>query len=288
MKKLIALLLLFAMMLSLSGCGEKAPEPEDSMGFAPSEATPAPTFTPVQPVGDPQETPEALPSTLEATPTPEPTPVSGIDSTAVETPSSKEPKNYKDAVKINTDVMGWIKVPNTNIDYPILYSKDFYYNTHDIFKKKSNNGCIYAYYNMLTKNNTITGHNMRKAGLMLNGLHKLQDKKEDLKTQKNRTFSIDWFTLTSWEVFALYETQDNEPKSTLEYNTHHLANKSAAEVQQWIDTQKGRSEIDLGVNVSPDDYFITLVTCGDNYDYDTAQSRLYFFLRCPDPIKKKS
>lgn len=286
MKKVVALLLLFAMILPMAACGEKAPEPSDSMGFEVENTPVPPAQQPSLPVESSGEDPaEATPVEPEetpnpnTTPTPAPTPESGVDATATE--KVVEVKDVKAARKLNPDVVGWIKVPNTNINYPILFSADFYYNTHDINKKKSNNGSIYAYFDRLTRNNVIAGHNMRKSGVMFHELHKLQDNKESLKEKKNRTFEIDYWELKKWEVFALYEVPDNEPKKTREYNTQHLAKASASEMQTWIDTQISKSEVDLGVKPSPNDFFITLVTCGDNYDYNTAESRLYFFLYCP-------
>ncbi|MDR1619927.1 MAG: sortase [Clostridiales bacterium] len=289
MKKYIALLLLAAFLLTVAACNK---EPEDNtMNIG---ETSAPTSTPAQtmqaatpssiPTATPTSTPVSTPQAA-ATPTPKPTPEVATNFDSTQKPVKELPKSLSAAQKINSDVYGWIKVPNTNINYPILYSSSWYYDKHDIYRNKLDAGSIYSYYNVFTRNNVITGHNMRKAGTMFHELHKLQDDKASLTTKKNRMFDIDWFGVNDWEVFALYETTDSEPKSTLEYNTQHLGDASASTVQSWIDKQRGRSEIDIGVKPSPDDFFITLVTCGDNYDYGDAQSRLYFFLRSPDPSK---
>lgn len=290
MKKILALILTIAFVLSITAaCGKEPNEdliiPVPATPDAAGSEGPGASGTGVASPGEasPGEASPGEASPGNATPTPVPTPEQATDFDAVETPSGKEPKNIKEAMAINSDVIGWIKVPNTNIDYPILYSSSFYYNSHDIYKKSSNNGTIYSYYNMLTHNSIIAGHNMRKAGTMFHELHTLQNNKEDLKKEKNRTFTLDWFSLTKWEVFALYETQDSEPASTLEENIKHLGDKKRTDVQAWIDKQISRSEIDLGVKPSPDDFLMTLITCGDNYDWSEAQSRLYFFLRCTNP-----
>lgn len=209
------------------------------------------------------------------------------DEPATPTPSNM-PTDLAAAKKINSDVIGWIKVPNTNINYPILYDKNFKYNDHDIFGNKTGNpgaGSIYTYYDVLTRNITVTGHNMRKAKSMFHGLHQLQNDKSSLKTQKNRIFSITIFDspYKEWEVWALYETKDNESAETRRNNTAHLSKSSASEIEAWIAGQKSRSEVDLGVSVSADDILMTLVTCGDNYDSPTAESRLYFFLKARNP-----
>lgn len=273
-------------------CGQ-TPEPSDEMSFGESPLPSAAVTTPAPQATTPAPTPDAgtiTPDAAAGSPTPavsatpdaSATPVVTVNPDSTAKPEGKQPTSLKEAIAINDDVIGWIKVPNTNIDYPILYDKKFYYNAHDIYKKSSDYGCIYTYYNILTRNNTVTGHNMRKSGTMLHELHKLQNDKEKLKTKANRTFTVQLFSLKKWEVFALYETKDSEPQSTLLDNTNHLGKASKEEIQAWIDKQKSRSEIDLGVSVSPDDFLMTIVTCGDNYDNSTAQSRLYYFLHCID------
>ena len=46
-----------------------------------------------------------------------------------------------------------------------------------------------------------------------------------------------------------------------------------------IQHQLSRSQVNFGTKVSADDVFLTIYTCGTNYDSSTAQSRLYYFLK---------
>ena len=51
--------------------------------------------------------------------------------------------DYSSVVKVNTDTVGWIKVPNTNIDYPVVqYINNDYYLNHDFDKKYNYRGAI--------------------------------------------------------------------------------------------------------------------------------------------------
>lgn len=188
--------------------------------------------------------------------------------------------SYEAALSVNPDVVGFINVPNTNIKYPILYGRDWYYNDHDIYRNKSNAGSIYSYYNVLAKNNPITGHNMRQAGTMFHALHEIQNNASSLQEYSNRIWTINLFGRNAkWEVFSIYEVPHDEPTSTLLYNTQTLSSVDDATIMEWINTQISRSEVNLGVTPSPRSTFVTLITCGDNFDYDEAQSRLYVFLR---------
>ena len=65
---------------------------------------------------------------------------------------------------INPDVVGWVKVNETNIDYAVTKSIDNeYYLTHNLYKEKDPNGWIYMdYTNNATKiddNIILYGHN---------------------------------------------------------------------------------------------------------------------------------
>ncbi len=196
----------------------------------------------------------------------------------------------------NKDTVGWIQVPGTNIDDPILYGANFYYATHNINKQKSYEG-VYPFYNKLTKNVVIFGHNLRGSGKGFHDLHHMQEtalgysrcqsgscgKSLGSKFQNwqadNRVWNISIYGKSKWEVFAMYEVKANEPKSTLRNNWSSLSGASSSTVQKWIDGQLKRSEVNFGVSVSPKDTFLTIITCGTNYDSATANSRLFVFLK---------
>lgn len=181
----------------------------------------------------------------------------------------------------NPDVVGWIQINKTNIDYPMLYGDNYYYNYYTIDKKESELGSIYPIYDRFQKNNVVAGHNGRVKGLMFHMLHYIQDNKQDLHIYKNRIVGVTIYKqYMEWEIFALYETGRHEPPTTLKYNISRMRDWTDEQVQEWINTQLARSEIDLGIDVSPEDTFLTLYTCGDYHISDTTnQARLYIFLR---------
>ena len=120
----------------------------------------------------------------------------------------------------------------------------------------------------------------------------------NLMTPEGRTWDISVDGIDAqWEVWAFYEVKKNEPGSTLYYNTwwpndnkdvkYTFKKPDAAFVQEWINKQLERSEVNLGVNPSTSGQFMTIYTCGDNHDSSDAQSRLYFFLRQVNPASTK-
>lgn len=91
-------------------------------------------------------------------------------------------KKYKKVYEKNNDLVGWIKIKDTNIDYPVMQTKDDYsYYLKRNFNKKSSiygtpfvgDGCGI---NPNSDNVIIYGHNM-KNGTMFADLNKYKDKK---------------------------------------------------------------------------------------------------------------
>lgn len=85
---------------------------------------------------------------------------------------------YRDLYQKNSDLVGWLNIPNTKIDYPVMQrERDFYLN-HDFRKQPStiglpflDNGCDI---NQDKQNIVIYAHNM-KNGAMFHGLFEYLD-----------------------------------------------------------------------------------------------------------------
>lgn len=94
--------------------------------------------------------------------------------------TSKNPIDFKELKKINPEIVGWIKIPGTNIDYPVLQSmkSDNYYLHRDIYGNYKYAGSIYMEYcnnDRFTDRVTLLyGHNMIN-GTMFADLHKFSD-----------------------------------------------------------------------------------------------------------------
>ena len=101
----------------------------------------------------------------------------------------KEEINWEKLEEINQDIIAWIKIENTNINYPILKDKENLKYLKITFDGKSNiNGSIFTLNdNPFQDNETVIhGHNM-KNGIMFSELSKYM-RKEFL--EKHSTFDI--------------------------------------------------------------------------------------------------
>lgn len=168
---------------------------------------------------------------------------------------------------MNEDVVGWITVDGTQIDYPILQGEDNdAYLTTNFEGRESRAGSIFLDYrnDILSKdlNTVIYGHRM-KDGSMFQHLNKYLD--EDFFFQ-HRTFEYDTlFKSYEAEVFAVYPT-------LTDFNYIETRFDTSEEYRELIDEIKARSKFSTDIDIAEDDQIITLSTC--DYMLDEDHGRL--------------
>lgn len=131
---------------------------------------------------------------------------------------------------INGDIIGWIEIEGTNINYPILKDNKQYYLKHSFNKKYSNAGAIFTTnINPFVERETIIyGHNMRNE-TMFSELSKYLDK--DFLNSHN-TFKIYTPSVTYiGRIFSVYsigiEDENNNIKQ-LDYDDRIAYYKNAS------------------------------------------------------------
>lgn len=84
----------------------------------------------------------------------------------------KKEKNidFGELKNLNKDIVAWIKIPGTRINYPIVQGSDDKEYLHRTFLKKRNSK------DFTSENNIVYGHHMRN-GTMFADLVKLRDQK---------------------------------------------------------------------------------------------------------------
>ncbi|MCI8587797.1 MAG: class B sortase, partial [Clostridia bacterium] len=84
------------------------------------------------------------------------------DNSSIQENTNENNYNLENIVKINSDVIGWIKIDGTNIDYPVMQNKNFYLHKN-IYKNYSSHGTPYLaeHCNLKSSDNLIIyGHHM--------------------------------------------------------------------------------------------------------------------------------
>ena len=132
----------------------------------------------------------------------------------------KENKNAQ-WIAINSDFMGWLKIPGTNIDYPYLRSSDNKdYLTLDIYKKYSDAGSVFMDYrnlgNFNDEHTVIYGHYMKNE-TMFHNLTYYHDI-EYLKSHDVIEISGLYETRT-FKIFSVYEISVDDYVLDLNFET---------------------------------------------------------------------
>ena len=179
-------------------------------------------------------------------------------------------EKYAEVFAQNDDLIGWISIPGTRIDYPVMQTKDDpdFYLKHAFDKSYSNYGVPYAAENCdadISDNMVIYGHHMNN-GSMFSDLCKYAD--EDFYREHT---IIHFDTLDSfgeYEVVAAFKTVAYSEDG---FKYYHFVNAESAEAfDEYIAQCKALALYDTGVTAEYGDQLITLSTC----EYSRTNGRM--------------
>ena len=180
-------------------------------------------------------------------------------------------QDYKDLYLQNTDLVGWIQIPGTNIDYPVMQTPNSpnYYLKRNFEKESSGHGSLYVQENcdVVTPsgNVIIYGHRM-KDRTMFAQLDKYE--KKDFWVQNPYIYFDTLTELHAYKVAYVFVTTATEGQGFPYYEYVSLDNEE--DFNAFVGACKGYCIYNTGVDVSFGDHFITLSTC----DYTRINGRL--------------
>lgn len=163
----------------------------------------------------------------------------------------------------NHDLVGWLTIEGTKIDYPVMQcDDDTYYLSHNFRKEEDKYGCLYvksiADVGTPGTNIIIYGHNM-KDGSMFGELDRYESETFGREHQ-----SIIFDTLyeeREYQVMAVFQTQISEDETgRFQYYQFYEA-RTKEEFREFYEHVKDRSIYDTGVTAAFGDTFLTLSTC---------------------------
>ncbi len=165
-------------------------------------------------------------------------------------------------LSVNEDVVGELKVNNTNVDYPVVQAKDNdYYLGHNINKEKNANGWVFLDYRNnsmnLDKNNIIYGHNMYYSGVMFGTLHKTSNKSWYTNPDNQIITYNTLYENMKFKIFSIYRV----PK-TNDYLKVYFEDDN--DFLDFIKMITDRSIYNFNVPVFASDKILTLSTCSNN------------------------
>lgn len=185
-------------------------------------------------------------------------------------PKRQEPERVKKEsfaklAEINRDITGWIRIPYTDTDYPVVKGKDnVYYLTHTVTGKKLKHGAIFMDYRNHTAkldfNTILYGHNMSDGSMF--GAVPMFKNKAFFEKCRFITFETP-AAKGKWEVFSVYVTDTG-------FDYLRTGFSSKEETEAFITLLKEKSLFRRDIAITPEDRLLTLSTC--SYEFKDART----------------
>ncbi len=180
-------------------------------------------------------------------------------------------EEYASLYNENNDFIGWLSVPSTNIDYPVMQTDNNDDYLHTNFQKEYEfSGTLFADYRgqigpgEMPHNTVIYGHNMRykyQFSALMNFKHDINFVKLSPVVDFNTLYNNN-----KYKIFSIFVTNiSDEHGEVFDYTGVNYFN-SRSEFYDFVLECGDRSYYDMGVDVEYGDEFLTLSTC----DQDTG------------------
>lgn len=166
--------------------------------------------------------------------------------------------DFQDLKEVNNEIVGWIQVNGTNINYPFVQGKNnVFYLTHAFDKSYNTAGWVFLDYRnngeLTDKNNILYAHG-RKDGIMFGSLRNALTNGW-LNNSNNFVIKIATPNESSmWQVFSVYHIPTTNDYLSIEFN-------SDDSFLSFANMLRERSAYDFGVALGPNDKILTLSTC---------------------------
>lgn len=162
----------------------------------------------------------------------------------------------------NPDIFAWIRIPGTDIDYPILQydgEDQSYYLERNMYREKDRDGSIYVeIYNekdMTDPNTIIYGHNWSTGGMF----HSLENfQKQEFFDEHPEIYIYFPDRILTYEIFTSHEFDDRH--LLYAYNFKDV-DVFADYLETILHPRDMNAKVREGIEVTTKDRIITLSTC---------------------------
>lgn len=159
---------------------------------------------------------------------------------------------YNALQKVNEDVIGWISISDTEVDYPVVQAKDnTYYLNHNIEKEYSSRGSIFLDCQNVEGDSHIVlyGHNMMDGGMFGDMEQYVEEEYYDI----HPIIEFDMYgKKMQWEIFSVHFF-DSEPQQ--------VKFTDDIEFLKYVDGMIEKSIYGTEVDVNKDDIVLTISSC---------------------------
>lgn len=172
----------------------------------------------------------------------------------------------------NSDIVGWIEVEGTNINYPVLQGEDnSYYMNHNYKKEENTYGSIFLDkdydWSIPSSNLLLYGHNLQN-GELFHDILNYKDKSyyEEHPVIRFTTEKED----SEFEIISAFYSRVYYKSETNVFRYYYFINAdNEEEYNEFIENAKESSIYDTGKTAEYGDQLITLSTCS----YHTEDGR---------------
>lgn len=174
-----------------------------------------------------------------------------------------EVPDYSEYVAQNPETIGWITIPGTNMDYPVVQTENnSYYMNHNFNRNSDYHGAIFMDCRNnptdLDPNTIIYGHNSYTDGKVFTNLAKY----ENIEFYKEHPI-VEFNTLErcyKWKIYAVIIT-NRQPKEDNGYVFNYVYPHEISNFKEYIGELNKRTLYFTGVDVKKGDKLLTLQTC---------------------------
>ena len=172
-------------------------------------------------------------------------------------------EKYRALYQENGDLVGWLSIEGTDIDYSVMQREDDeYYLHHDFYGEESRYGCLYvkgqADVDTPGTNFIIYGHNM-KDGSMFGDLDLYR--KESFWQEHPRISFDTLYEERIYEIIAVFRSRVYQPEEDVFKYYQFYQAENQEEFSWFYENIKELSLYDTGVTAAFGDTFLTLSTC---------------------------
>lgn len=169
---------------------------------------------------------------------------------------------YRELHEQNPDMVGWIRISGTIVDYPVMYTQDDFYLSHGFNKDDSQSGVIYIDKRCTVEpfctNTILYGHHM-KDGTMFASLVNYKD--EEYYKQHPIICFDTLYEQQEYKIIAVFESRIYNKNDTVFKHYNFLNAEGQADFDEYIANIKALSLYDTGVTACYGDDLLTLITC---------------------------
>ena len=187
-----------------------------------------------------------------------------IDKTEITQSKTEKMLQIEELQKQNEEVIGWLEVDGTNINYPVLQGTDNdYYVTHNYKKEYSKNGSIFLDKNydwtIPSSNLLLYGHN-NKNGIMFAEL--LKYAQEDFYKKHTEIKFVTSTEESNYEILAVFYSRVYYKREQNVFRYYYFVNaNNEQEYNEFVNNAKKASIYDTGVTAQYGEQLLTLSTC---------------------------